>query len=121
MQILAVKTFNNNKKLGLVRAGMVITVDERYGLQLIRRKLAKPFNPAVPVAPPQNASLPGPDKVKEEGDEGNGAGDDDSDETLSQQSPESGSTESSSVVRRGGGRRAQSSSQRPARASRKKT
>lgn len=145
MQVRALKTFNG--RLGLIRAGVVITVDDRYGKQLIANKLAEVHVPrtngsdsAFQPGPESNTDLGGPQSTKD-GDEGN-AEDDDQDgssgdevdqdeettdeettdeETESQRDQESGSTGDSSVGRRGGGRGRQSSSPRAGRRSRKKT
>lgn len=139
MQIRALKTFNG--RLGLVRAGVVITVDDRYGNQLIANGLAAKHNPdanapqsATQPGPDANTDLGGPKSTKGEGDEGNGEDDDgagSSDEadgedgkseaTGSQPDPESGEADSSKAGRRGGGRARPLSSQQVARRSRKKT
>src|SRR5690606_17448471 len=117
------KTFNG--RLGLIRAGVVITVDDRYGKQLIANRLAEvhvprtngPDNASQP-GPESNTDLGGPQSMKD-GDEGNAEDDDqdgssedkvDQDEETtneaieSRRDQESGSTEDSSVGRRGGGR-----------------
>lgn len=121
MQVEALKTFNG--RLGLVRAGMIITVDDRYGSQLIKNRLARVHVPRS-LEPDRNADLGGPDRTKEGGGEGNGFGagpEDDNpppEEASSQQDPESGSTEDSSAGRRGGGWGRRSSSPRAGRRSR---
>jgi|SRR5690606_4711292 len=124
MQVEALKTFNG--RLGLVRTGMIITVDDRYGSQLIKNRLARVHVP-MPLEPDRNADLGGPDRTKEGGGEGNGSGagsEDDNpspEETSSQQDPESGETDASSEVPRAGGRGQRSSSRQAGRRSRKKT
>lgn len=145
MQVTALKTFAG--KMGLVRTGMTITVDERYGKQLIKSKLAvlagaQTSNPNDPgLHPDRNTNLDGPESTKDdeddEDDEGNEfEGDDPEDESSdepdaessettdeqgSSQEPDSGSGRSSSAGRRGGGRARPLSSQQVARRSRKKT
>lgn len=142
MQVRALKTFNG--RLGLIRAGVVITVDDRYGKQLVNNRLAvvhepqrlEPDNAGDP-GPDLNADLGGPQSSKGEGDEGNAADDDsagssdeadgDHDETeaetptRSRRSRASGSTDDSSEDRPAGGRGVRSSSLRQGRPSRKKT
>lgn len=128
MQVKALKTFNG--RLGLIRAGTVITVDDRYGKQLINNKLAEKHAPA-PLEPESNTDLGGPPSTKD-GDLGNDDGEGDEDEDHSEDSPPgdetksqleqgSGSTESSSAGRRAGGRAKPLSSQQVGRRSRKRT
>lgn len=54
MQIRALRTFGG--KQGLIRAGIVVTVDDRYGARLIAQRLAakmslEPLNMAISEAP----------------------------------------------------------------------
>jgi hypothetical protein len=142
MQVTALKTFAG--KMGLVRTGMTITVDERYGKQLIKSKLAvlagaQTNNPDDPTLQPErNTDLGGPESTKDdEDDEGNEEeGDDPEDESSDEPDEESsettdeqgssqergsGSGRSSSADRRGGGRARPLSSQQVGRRSRKKT
>lgn len=127
MQVKALKTFNG--RLGLIRAGVVITVDDRYGKQLIANKLAEIHVPrtngpdsASQLGPESNTDLGGPQSTKG-GDEGN-AEDDDQDgssEDESKRSPDDGLVAVSSEVPRAGGRGQRSLSPRAGRRSRKKT
>lgn len=120
MQVRALRTFNS-KNFGLIRDGMIVTVDDRYGNQIIKSGLAERHVPDAgdPLQPQNDKSLPGPDKTKDD-DAGNGERDDDTNdssrtnETSSEHAPESGETESSSAGRRGGGRKKRSSSRRQA-------
>ena len=115
MQIRALKTFNS-KQVGLVREGMLFTVSDRYGQQLVKTGLAKPD-----VTPDHDKSLPGPDRRKEQArvEAGNEQRDDatagssqrSGGETRSEPAPESGGTENSSEDPPAGGRRRRSSSQ----------
>lgn len=143
MQVRAIKTFNSNLGVSgapkqLVREGLVITVSDRYGQQIIASRLAVKHVPRE-NKPERDTDLGGPDKTKKaapEGDLGNGEDDenagssdepngeeetDETEETESSQDQESGEDESSSEDRRTAGRTRRSSSQRPARRSRKKT
>jgi hypothetical protein len=141
MQVKALKTFNG--RLGLIRAGVVITVDDRYGKQLIANKLVEVHVPrtngpdsAFQPGPESNTDLGGPQSTKD-GDEGNAEDDDqdgssdedevDQDEettdegTESKRSPDDGLAAASSEVLRAGGRGQRSSSRQAGRRSRKKT
>lgn len=108
MQLRALKTFNS-KQIGLVRDGMIITVNDRYGAQLVKSKLAE-------LTPDSNKSLPGPDRRKV--DAGNEQRDDatagssqrSGGETKSEPEQESGETENSSEDPPAGGRKRRSSS-----------
>ena len=121
MQIRALKTFNS-KQHGLVREGMVITVDDRYGNKLIAGM--RPLAAVMPLEPERNASLPGPDKVKDS--EGNEERDDATAgssrrrggrRTSSEPAPASGETDNSSEAQPEGGQGRRSSSRRQGRRS----
>lgn len=141
MQIRALKTFSSNLGLAgepkqLVRTGLIITVPDHYGKQLIAGKLAALHNPeAQPLEPQRNTDLGGAPRAKDgegegegEGDEGNGSCDDEAEvseteqqETESSQDQDDSSEDSSSEAPPAAGRSRRSSSQRPGRRSRKRT
>lgn len=116
MQVLALKTFAG--KLGLIRAGTVVTVDDRYGGNLIARNLAV-LHTATPLAPEKNASLPGPERVK--GNDEGRDGDAPNRGTNTEPSQESGSEENSEGAHQTDGQDRPSSSRRAGRRSKKKT
>lgn len=101
MQIRALKTFNS-KAHGLVRGGVVITVDDAYASKLIRSNLAESHAPenADQPGPAQNKALSGPDKRSGKGSSDDNAdssrGSSSDDETSSQRRRASGETENSS-------------------------
>lgn len=150
MQVRALKTWNDNRKpngLGLIRAGVVITVDERYGRQIISSGLAVKHTPPGPAiattpGPDMNTALPGPDSTKnamgagDDGEDPNMGNEEEEDEveeeeeveeeveeeeveTRSRRKPASGSKVSSSAGQQVGGRKRPLSSQQVGRRSRK--
>lgn len=120
MQIRAIKTFNG--RMGLIRDGMIVTVEDKYGNQLVRSGLAVVHTPPDIIEPTRNAAIPAPDRVagKVSGDDNAESSQaDDSGETTSELSQASGQEDDSSEDRPAGGRRRRSSSQRRAPRSRK--
>lgn len=117
MQVRALKTFSGRQ--GLVRAGQVVTVDERYAKQLLAGKLVEPHRPDYPLKPESDKNL-GDAPEKKDGDEGNESRGESNDSTSSQ-GQESSATEDSSAAQPAGGRRRPLSSQQVGRRSRKKT
>lgn len=136
MQVRAIRTFSSNLGFSgepkqLVRTGLVITVSDHYGRQLIAGKLAVLHNPeARPLAPQRNTDLGGAPRTKDgegEGDEGNESCDDEAEgseterqETESSQDQGDSSQDSSSEDHPTAGRARRSSSQRPGRRSRRR-
>jgi len=101
MQVKALKTFAGRQ--GLIRHGMVITVPNPYGNELIRSGLVEAFDAA-----PMNAAIPEAPETK------NSQGD------AKAREPH-GTMGLRSADRRGGGRGRRSLSLRPDRPSRKQT
>lgn len=133
MQVRALKTFNS-RDYGLIRTGVVITVSERYGRQIVQKGFAEVHE--AESREPDNVGDPGPDDNRDLGQapkrkepEGNAEGSDGDDShdpetevaTSSERSQDDGSTESSVEVPQTAGRRQLLSSRQVARPSRKKT
>jgi hypothetical protein len=124
MQIRALKTFMGRN--GLIRTGLVVTVDDRYANQLITKGLVARH--VEPIGPKSNAAIDeAPQKKIDEGDDsGKGQKEQSSagseiEETAPSPSPENGSGTTSSEDQPEGGLVTRSPSRRRARPSRKKT
>jgi hypothetical protein len=134
MQIKALKTFNS-KNLGLIRTGIIVTVEKRYAQQLIKTGLAEEHKPkknepdnAGGLQPDSNTSLGDAPRQKEpdlgnDPDDGQEGSSDEppTDETESSQDQASGSTDSSSEAPPVAGKKKQLSSRQVGRPSRKRT
>lgn len=114
MQVRALKTFNG--RIGLVRTGEVITVDDRYGKQLVSNKLAAPHKPGD-KAPESNKDLGDAPSNKDANDEGDGGGNG----TESSQDEDDGEKDDSKGEQQAGGKGRAVSSRQVGRRSRKKT
>lgn len=123
MRVIATKTFAG--KMGLIRGGSIITVDDRYAQQLISNKLAlrhegpDPDMKALGGAP-ENKDLGGAPSNKGEGDVGGNERSDDR-ESTSSQDQEPGKAGDSSAGQPAAGRMPPVSSRQVGRRSRKKT
>ena len=117
MQIRALRTFNS--KYGLIRTGIVTTVDDRYGNQLIRSGLAAMVKPDEQREPDANAALPGAPQTKKV-DLGNAEGEGE-DENLPEDDPAQADGTDSSEGQEDDGQDSESSSRPRGRRSRAKT
>jgi hypothetical protein len=120
MQVKALKTFSG--RMGLIRTGEVITVEDRYGNQLIRNKLVEPHTPVL-SKPESNKNLgDAPERKDDEGNPEDNQGNDEGSAASSQsQNADDGKEANSSDEQQGGGKGKPVSSPRRARRSRKTT
>jgi hypothetical protein len=65
MQVRALRSFRG--RLGMVRAGLVLTVEDTYGRALVRQRLAEEVKLAVAAAPVNAAVRRAPETLEPEG------------------------------------------------------